>query len=775
MKVTGTDVSDPSFAGVSGTGKTVTLDAGSFSVGEDAVKGYVGTPSGDCSGTAAIGDELVCTITNRDIAPRLTVVKEVENDAGGTLGAGDFTMKVTGTDVSDASFAGVSGAGKTVTLDAGSFSVGEDAVKGYVGTESGDCSGTAAIGDELKCTITNRDVAPRLTVVKEVENDAGGTLGAGDFTMKVTGTDVSDASFAGVSGAGKTVTLDAGSFSVGEDAVKGYVGTPSGDCSGTAAIGDELKCTITNRDVAPKLVVVKTVKNDDGGTKTAGDFTFDVTGTDVSDDSFAGEAAPGTTVTLDAGSYAVTEREAKGYVATLGEGCSGTVAIGETATCEVLNDDAQAKLTVIKKVVNAAGSEAVPADFRITIGGTDVEPQATFDGADDPGVTRGLDAGEYSVTEVEDPDFAATYSEGCSGTIAQGESRTCTITNRRKTGTLELVKALSPSTDAGRFDLVVDGTVRKAAAGDGGTTGALTVGTGTHTVSERAVAPALLTDYARSIVCSSGGVEVARSATGALLQVPVAQDGQVVRCVVTNRRLQVGLGLDKTGPATAQAGTSVPYEIALTNTGETSFPLAQLSLVDALCSAKPERTSVNGDTTPGVLQPGDRWTYACSVPTQVGETEVRNVASVSGTDEGGRPATATDDARTDLTQPPAPTAAASQAPQVLAAEGVKPLVRGRAALSGPNGCLKASSAAVYVTGRQIAQVRFTFGGKVVGTVKKADKQGRWLLRLKTRGLKTGAHKVRAVVSFTQSSQTRARTLQLTFSRCATRQAPATVG
>jgi phytoene dehydrogenase-like protein len=55
---------------------------------------------------------------------------------------------------------------------------------------------------------------------------------------------------------------------------------------------------------------VSHVINDNGGTADAGDFTMTVTGSNPNPSSFAGEEAPGTTVTLDAGSYNVSETAA---------------------------------------------------------------------------------------------------------------------------------------------------------------------------------------------------------------------------------------------------------------------------------------------------------------------------------------------------------------------------------------------------------------------------------------------------------------------------------
>ena len=58
----------------------------------------------------------------------------------------------------------------------------------------------------------------------------------------------------------------------------GYTESLSADCSGTLALGETKTCTVTNDDIAPKLTVIKHVINDNGGTKTAADFTLTATG-----------------------------------------------------------------------------------------------------------------------------------------------------------------------------------------------------------------------------------------------------------------------------------------------------------------------------------------------------------------------------------------------------------------------------------------------------------------------------------------------------------------
>jgi hypothetical protein len=94
---------------------------------------------------------------------RLIVIKHVVNDNAGTSTAADFTVSVSGSSPSPASFPGAESPGTEVTIDAGSYSVAESGPAGYVAFFSADCSGTIADGQTKTCTITNNDIAPRRT------------------------------------------------------------------------------------------------------------------------------------------------------------------------------------------------------------------------------------------------------------------------------------------------------------------------------------------------------------------------------------------------------------------------------------------------------------------------------------------------------------------------------------------------------------------------------------------------------------------------------------
>ncbi len=179
-----------------------------------------------------------------------------------------------------------------------------------------------------------------LTVTKLVTNDDGGTATVGDFRLLVGTTEVSS----GVENA-----FDPGSYTIREEGPGGYEASFSGDCqpdgSITLAAGEVKNCTITNDDIQPRLVVVKHVIDNSGRSAAAGDFTIIVTGSGPSPGTFPGADDPGTTVALDAGSYSVAESGPAGYFSDFSSDCSGSIAIGETRTCVITNDDAAAVTT----------------------------------------------------------------------------------------------------------------------------------------------------------------------------------------------------------------------------------------------------------------------------------------------------------------------------------------------------------------------------------------------------------------------------------------------
>lgn len=105
----------------------------------------------------------------------------------------------------------------------------------------------------------------------------------------------------------------------------------------TGAEGADGSITVNAVIPPATLNVIKHVINTGGGTKIASDFTIHVSGTGVSPSTFSGVESPGTTVSLDAGAYSISEDVVANYVDTYSTDCSGSIVSGQTKTCTVTN------------------------------------------------------------------------------------------------------------------------------------------------------------------------------------------------------------------------------------------------------------------------------------------------------------------------------------------------------------------------------------------------------------------------------------------------------
>lgn len=152
------------------SGDTNDFNAGSHTASETNQLGYLaGNWGGDCatdgSITIALGNDYTCTITNDDIQPKLTLIKHIVNNNGGTLEVKDFPLFVDSTSVIS---------GEVNGFDAGSYTASETTQTGYSPSVwSGDCDSdgsiTLSVGDDKTCEITNDDISPSLTIVKDAD------------------------------------------------------------------------------------------------------------------------------------------------------------------------------------------------------------------------------------------------------------------------------------------------------------------------------------------------------------------------------------------------------------------------------------------------------------------------------------------------------------------------------------------------------------------------------------------------------------------------------
>jgi hypothetical protein len=422
------DVSGSPAAGAESPGTSYTLSGGSYTVSENTPpSGYTQTGiTGDCDSSGVVtvvaGQTKTCTITNDDQAANLTLTKHVSNTHGGTAVATDWTLTAGPNGVSGAG--GASGA-----VSAGTYTLSESAGPSGYTAGSWSCTGgtftapdqiAVANGESASCDITNSDQAANLTLTKHVSNTHGGTAVATDWTLTAGPNGVSGAG--GASGA-----VSAGTYTLSESAGPSGYTAGSWSCTGgtftapdqiAVANGESASCDITNSDVSPQLIVIKHVINDNGGTKVAADFTMNVTATNPSSSSFAGAESPGTTITLDAGSYSADETALSGYTKSLSADCSGTIAVGQTKTCTITNDDipqvvAQITPTATTCQLFAAGTSATLDTLQYSLKG----PGAGTINQVSPGVffywVKVTGGGSYTITQtVSQTGYVIPFASG---------------------------------------------------------------------------------------------------------------------------------------------------------------------------------------------------------------------------------------------------------------------------------------------------------------------------------------------------------------------------
>jgi len=89
------------------------------------------------------------------------------------------------------------------------------------------------------------------------------------------------------------------------------------------------------------LLVAKHVINDHGGTKSAHNFTLTISGVKaVGGNSLVGSETGVSKTLASVGAYSVTEAPLPGYaLKSMSADCSGTIALGQSKTCTITNED----------------------------------------------------------------------------------------------------------------------------------------------------------------------------------------------------------------------------------------------------------------------------------------------------------------------------------------------------------------------------------------------------------------------------------------------------
>lgn len=250
-------------------------------------------------------------------------------------------------------------------------------------------------------------------------------------------------------------------------------------------------------------------------TYTASMFQFAITGTSASGTVVNATVAlthytddtATANVNLPIGTYTISEVGPIGFVAGQwtvqwsGYGCVNANGPSLSTTINVTNDQSAnvcradnqwrpGKL-LVEKIIQ--GTTTSPTNFNFTV---TQDSTVVFSGPfESDGINDRIDlaTGTYSVVEDSYPDYTTTYSTGCSGTIAQGGSMNCSITNTligtnpsesTTTGTLVVEKVVSggPLTpDA--FSFLINDTATTSFNSNGSNTLTQTA-TGTYTITE---------------------------------------------------------------------------------------------------------------------------------------------------------------------------------------------------------------------------------------------------------------------------------------------------
>jgi hypothetical protein len=345
------------------------------------------------------------------------------------------------------------------------------------------------------------------------------------------------------------------------DAISCSVTSPNGGSFSTSSTtttinmheGENYTCTYTNHQQPGTLIVKKHVVNDNGGTKNAGDFTLHVKngGSDVSGSPAAGSES-GTSYTLDAGSYVVSENAPpSGYTQT---GISGdcdssgnvTVVPGQTKTCTITNNDIAPKLHLRKVVINDNGGTKTVADFTLTANGTGSNDLSGTSPVDSD---AGLKADTWALSETNVYGYSASAwncvggnQNGANISVGIGGEATCTITNDDQPGTI-IIKKITKPANTGSFAFSTTGAGYNGFTIPGGGQNSQTLNAGTYTVTESTQLGWILTgigqdpaDPNNPLACGvtgSGG----SSGTGdlnAMKATIVLKNGDTVTCVFEN-------------------------------------------------------------------------------------------------------------------------------------------------------------------------------------------------------------------------------------------------
>jgi hypothetical protein len=443
---------------------------------------------------------------------------------------------------------------------------------------------SVAVGETKTCTFTNAQAGSIKIVKDATPNDEQDFAFTGNITNCTSFTLDDDENATGANTTNsneKLCPVGAGTYNVDETVPSNWV-KENAICSDGSPItaidvsaGENVTCTFTNTKKGSIKIVKDAVPNDlqdfvfTGDVTNCTSFTLDddagVTG---GDDAKLNEK----TCAVVPGTYAVDETPVSSWVkgATCSDGSPITaiaVSAGENITCTFTNTK-----DAVLKLVKQISPDTDPGKFDLTIAGTTYMGAGNL-GFGDEGNTgfivvtagtvnfseaahTGTTAASYTsalecrnaASQVVTSNPNGTNTAG-SVSVTAGDQITCTFTNTRNQGTIELRKIWSGT--AGTTTLQIGSSAGASDIASQSTSGALTtdaktVNTGTYYVSETT-----LTDYNSSLACTDNGNNVTPGTDNAL----TVGSGHTVVCTFTNTRKQGTIELKKIWSGTAGVTT----------------------------------------------------------------------------------------------------------------------------------------------------------------------------------------------------------------------------
>ena len=473
--------------------------------------------------------------------------------------------------------------------------------------------------------------------------------------------------------------------------------------SGLADFFDSIFQTIA----CPGTLLVKKVVS--GGDSSAGTFSIHVKkdGSDVPGSPAAG-STDGTSYSLAAGSYTVSEGAVANYTGAFSGACNAdgvvTVASGQSATCTITNtytppEPETGSLKITKKLTgDLTGFTGGDFTFSVSCDDESYGPVTInlSSGSASASPITGIPAGaDCTVSETAKPLAgtyagwdAPTYSPSATVPIVSGQEATVEVTNKRTYNppqaetSITIVKETVGGDgefdfrlaycadgcgylpDPANFSITTDG-------GDGSRTFPQ-VTPGWYVVEETDLPSGwALTDasctgqVALDQVALDQVSQPAGDADGSLQF--LVREGEHVTCTFENTKdnasptpppsIQIPrINVEKSASAsTVVAGTAVTYTYKVTNTSIDAL-LTNIKVSDDKCSPA---TYVSGDNDSDTfLQIGETWTYTCTTTLTATTT---NTVTATGAWRGQ---TVTDDAQATVTVTPGAVAGATATPRV---------------------------------------------------------------------------------------------------------------